>query len=222
MPPRIVDLSYPLAPSTPPFPGDSPVEIEVRTTIPADLPPGTPGHMNTSNLRTSLHTGTHMDAFFHFYHDGAPDRSDPAGTPASAQALLLDLSTKQPKEEITATDLAPHRQALSRTPKVILNTGWAQNWGNASYFTHYPALTGDAARFLVDCGIELIGIDTPSVDYSPNDAHFVLLGNQVLIVENLTNLDQIGQPLFQFAALPLKITGRDGSPVRAIAITGET
>ena len=218
MQPRIVDLSYPLAPSTPPFPGDSPVEIEVRTSIPASLPPGTPGHMNTSNLRTSLHAGTHMDAFFHFYHDGMKIDQIPLAQ-CIGPALLLDLSTEQAKEEITADDLLPHRQAISRTPKLILNTGWAQNWENACYFTQYPALTGDAARFLVDCGIELIGIDTPSVDYSPNDAHFVLLGHEVLIVENLTNLDQIGQPNFQFVAMPLKITGRDGSPVRAIAIT---
>lgn len=221
MRPRIVDLSYPLDPSTPPFPGDSPVEIEVRTSIPASLPLGTPGLMNTSNLRTSLHTGTHMDSFFHFYRDGATIDQIPLAQ-CIGPALLLDLSTKQAKEEISADDLAPHRQAISRTPKVILNTGWARNWGNTHYFTHYPALTGDAARLLVKCGIELFGIDTPSVDYSPNDAHFVLLGHEVLIVENLTNLDKIGQPHFQFVALPLKISGRDGSPVRAIAITEET
>ena len=217
---NIVDLSYPLASSTPPFPGDSPVEIEVRTTIPAHLPPGTPGHMNTSNVCSSLHTGTHMDAFFHFYHDGATIDQIPLEQ-CIGPALLLDLSTKQAKEEISADDLAPHREAISRTPKLILNSGWAQNWGKARYFTDYPSLTEDAARFLVDCAIELIGIDTPSVDYSPNDAHFVLLGQGVLIVENLTNLDQIGHPLFEFAALPLKITGRDGSPVRAVAIIDE-
>lgn len=218
---KIVDLSYPLAPSTPPFPGDSPVEIEVRTSIPADLPPGTPGHMNTSNLRTSLHTGTHMDAFFHFYQDAATIDQIPLAQ-CIGPALLIDLSTKQAKEEITANDLAPHRQAISCTPKVILNTGWSQNWGKANYFSDYPVLTAAAARFLVDCGIELIGIDTPSVDYSPNDAHFVLLGHEILIIENLTNLEQIGKPHFQFVALPLKITGRDGSPVRAIAIIEET
>ena len=175
--------------------------------------------MNTSNVRSSLHTGTHMDAFFHFYHDGATIDQIPLEQ-CIGPALLLDLSTKQAKEEISADDLAPHREAISHTPKLILNTGWAQNWGKTRYFTDYPSLTEDAARFLVDRGIELIGIDTPSVDYSPNDAHFVLLGNDVLIVENLTNLDQIGQSLFEFAALPLRITGRDGSPVRAIAITG--
>ena len=218
---RIIDLSYPLAPSTPPFPGDSPVAVEVQTTIPAGIPPGTPGYMNTSALRTSLHTGTHMDAFFHFYHGRSTIDQIPLQQ-CLGPALLLDLSKRRAREVIAEEDLAPHRQAIYRTPKVILNTGWSQNWGNSLYFTEYPALTASAARFLVDCGTELVGVDTPSVDYAPNDAHFILLGNEVLIVENLTNLDQIGQPLFDFAALPLKITGRDGSPVRAIAIAGET
>ena len=218
---KIFDLSYPLAPSTPPFPGDPPVEIKVQMSIPADLPPGTPGYLNTSTVRASLHTGTHMDAFFHFYHGRQTIDQIPLAQ-CMGPALLLDLSHRQSKDEIAENDLAPHRQAISRAPKVVLNTGWAQNWGQALYFTEYPALTGNAARFLVDCGIELIGIDTPSIDYPPNDAHFVLLGHDVLIVENLTNLDQIGQSLFEFAALPLKITGRDGSPVRAIAIAGNT
>ncbi len=220
MPRRTIDLSHPLDQSTPPFPGDDPVEVTVKTSIPADLPPGTPGHLNTSLLRASLHTGTHMDAFFHFYHGRATIEQIPLGQ-CMGPALLVDLAHKRAKEEITEDDLAPLRDSLSRTPKVVLNTGWAQYWGQPLYFTGYPALTGAAARFLVDCGIELVGVDTPSVDYSPNDAHFVLLGNDVLIVENLTNLDQIGQPLFEFTALPLKITGRDGSPVRAIAVVEE-
>ena len=220
MPRRTVDLSHPLDQSTPPFPGDDPVEVKVKTSIPADLPPGTPGYLNTSILRVSLHTGTHMDAFFHFYHGRATIEQIPLAQ-CMGTALLVDFSHKRAKEDITKDDLAPLRESLSRTPKVLLNTGWAQYWGQPLYFTDYPALTGAAARFLVDCGIELVGVDTPSVDYSPNDAHFVLLGNDVLIVENLTNLDQIGQSLFEFTALPLKITGRDGSPVRAIAVVEE-
>ena len=218
---RIVDLSYPLDQSTPPFPGDAPVEITVQMSIPAALSPGTPGYLNTSIVRASLHTGTHMDAFFHFYNDRATIDRIPLAQ-CIGPALLLDLAYKRSEEEITEDALAPYRELLSRTPKVILNTGWAQNWGKALYFTEYPALTGNAARFLVDCGVELVGVDTPSVDYPPNDAHLVLLGNDVLIVENLTNLDQIGRPLFDFTALPLKITGRDGSPVRAIAVVEES
>ncbi len=218
---RIVDLSYPLDQSTPPFPGDAPVEITVQMSIPADHPPGTPGYLNTSIVRASLHTGTHMDAFFHFYNDRATIDRIPLAQ-CIGPALLLDLAYKRSEEKITEDDLAPYRELFSRTPKVILNTGWAQNWGKALYFTEYPALTGNAARLLVDCGVELVGVDTPSVDYPPNDAHLVLLGNDVLIVENLTNLDQIGRPLFDFTALPLKITGRDGSPVRAIAVVEES
>ena len=218
---RIVDLSYPLDQSTPPFPGDAPVEITVQMSIPVDLAPGTPGYLNTSVVRASLHTGTHMDAFFHFYHGRLTIDRIPLAQ-CMGPALLLDLSHKRAKEEITEDDLAPCQELISRTPKVILNTGWAQNWGKALYFTDYPALTGNAARFLVECGVELIGVDTPSVDYSPNDAHFVLLGNDVLIVENMTNLDQVGHSLFDFTALPLNITGRDGSPARAIAVVDES
>ena len=220
MPRRAVDLSHSLDQSTPPFPGDDSVEVTVKTSIPADHPPGTPGYLNTSVLRVSLHTGTHMDAFFHFYRGRATIEQIPLAQ-CMGPALLVDLSHKRAKENITEDDLAPFREALSCTPKVILYTGWAQYWGQPLYFTDYPALTRGAAQFLVDRGIELVGVDTPSVDYSPNDAHFVLLGNDVLIVENLANLDQIGQPQFELTALPLKITGRDGSPVRAIAVVEE-
>ena len=64
----------------------------------------------------------------------------------------------------------------------------------------------------------LIGVDTPSVDRPPFEAHLAILGAGALIVENLTNLDAIGPEVFQLIATPLKILGRDGSPVRAVAI----
>ena len=75
-------------------------------------------------------------------------------------------------------------------------------------------ITGPAARLLVDCGVQLVGVDTPSVDRSPFEAHLALLGNDVLIVENLTNLDAIPGENFELVAVPLAILGRDGSPVR--------
>lgn len=79
-------------------------------------------------------------------------------------------------------------------------------------------ISGPAARLIVDCGVQLVGVDTPSVDRPPFDAHLALLGNDVLIVENLANLDAITAEVFQLAALPLALVGRDGSPVRAIAL----
>ncbi len=66
--------------------------------------------------------------------------------------------------------------------------------------------------------MQLVGVDTTSVDHPPFEAHLALLGAGVLIVENLTNLDALPSDVFQFIATPLKIRGRDGSPVRAIAL----
>ena len=82
-------------------------------------------------------------------------------------------------------------------------------------------LTAAAAQLIVDCKVRLIGVDFPSVDRPPHPAHLVLLGHDVLIVENLTNLAAIGDNAFNFSAIPLAIAGRDGSPVRAFAKIAE-
>ena len=78
-------------------------------------------------------------------------------------------------------------------------------------------LSADGAEFLVQTGIDLVGVDFPSVDRPPHAAHLVLLGRSVLIVENLTNLAALDRISFEFSAIPLAIIGRDGSPVRAFA-----
>jgi kynurenine formamidase len=99
-----------------------------------------------------------------------------------------------------------------------LQTGWSKHWDSPSYFTDHPTLAADAAQFLVECGVQLTAVDMPSVDRAPYPAHRILLGAGVLIVENLTNLDVIGASEFQLIVLPLKLVGRDGSPVRAVAV----
>ena len=213
----IIDLSYPLDAATPPFPGDPPAEIVVQATIPAEHPIGVPGAMNVSRLHTGLHVGTHMDAPFHFYRGGRTI-DQVLLTQAVGPAVLVNLGRKAAKAEITVEELLPHEAAITQTRRLILNTGWASHWGQPDYFTDFPVISAAAAQLLVDWGVILVGIDTPSVDTHPYPVHFALLGNDRLIVENLTNLDHIQQTLFQFIALPLKITARDASPVRAVAI----
>jgi kynurenine formamidase len=134
------------------------------------------------------------------------------------RALLIDLSDIAPNAEITPEDLKPYQEQIRTIPKVVLNIGWAIHWGKDMFFTDFPVITVEAAQFLVDCGTELIGVDIPSVDKSPNESHFIILGNDTLIIENLTNLDLIEEDVFHLVALPLKITGRDGSPVRVAAV----
>ncbi len=91
----------------------------------------------------------------------------------------------------------------------------------SDYFTEYPDITTDAAEFLVECGVHLVGVETGSVDFHPNETHIVLLGNDVLIIECLTNLDKIRSERFLFSAIPLNLEGLDGSPVRAVALVDE-
>ena len=101
--------------------------------------------------------------------------------------------------------------------KVVLHTGWRETWGQDGYFADHPLISA-AAKFLVGCGVHLIGVDMPSVDQPPFDAHLKFLGSNVVIVENLANLAQIRGDVFELIALPLKLKVREASPVRAIAM----
>jgi kynurenine formamidase len=213
----IVDLSHPLGPAIPLFPGSPPVVLTALSAIPADHPTGQPGYLNVTGLSTSLHTGTHMDAPRHFYNRGQSIDQVPLDR-CLGPALRLDLSASKPREEIHPSDLVAFEDSIRRRPRLVLDTGWARHWGEERYFTDFPVLTGETARFLADCGIGLLGIDTPSLDTPPNPAHRVLLEAGVLLLENLTNLDRIGRDEFHLIALPLGIVGAEASPVRAVAV----
>lgn len=211
---RLIDLSHPITAEMPVFPGDRPVEIVVSdaTTSP---PASDRRHMNGSRLHTSVHTGTHMDAPFHFVHEG--DRIDQVDLDRCVgPALRINLPATV--REIEVKHLAEWDNKLRVAHRVVFNTGWHHRWGQPNYFTEHPVITGAAAKYLVDHGVVLVGVDTPSVDRPPYDAHLTLLGAGLLIVENLTNLDAIPGDVFELVATPLRITGRDGSPVRAVAI----
>jgi kynurenine formamidase len=88
------------------------------------------------------------------------------------------------------------------------------------FLEDWPGLSGEAAKYLVGKGVSLVGCDTLAIDAAvstENPAHYALLGSEVYIVENLKNLDRL-PPFCLFLALPLKIRGGSGSPVRAVAL----
>jgi kynurenine formamidase len=211
---RVIDLSHPLEASTPPFPGDPAVEITVFDSTERD---DGQFHVNASRIATSLHCGTHMDAPFHFFGDGKT-MEHVALESCFGPATLVRLEGELDDGVIHPRHLEPNEESLVETRRVILDTGWHRRWKSDNYFTEHPVLTGETARYLVERGVLLIGVDFPSVDREPFPAHLELLGSGVLIVENLTRLDEIAAPRFDFHAAPLKIVGRDGSPVRAFAI----
>jgi arylformamidase len=204
---RIVDLSQPVDAGTPVFPGDGPVRVTVLDQ----------GAVNLSRIDLSLHTGTHMDAPFHFF-SGAETIDQVPLERCMGPARLIDLRGLAAETGIRREHLVTCPEPLLRAHAAILHTGWSKQWGAPRYFTDHPCLTADAAQYLVDCGVQLVGVDMPSVDRAPYPAHQILLRAGVPVVENLTNLDAIGAGPFRIVVLPLKLAGRDGSPVRAVAI----
>ncbi|MBI2192261.1 MAG: cyclase family protein [Planctomycetes bacterium] len=212
----ILDLSHGLDGRTPPFPGDPPIEITVVDSTARAAPPGQRS-LNVSRIALSIHLGTHMDAPFHFYGDGLTIDRVPLEQ-CLGPAVLIDLARPTCDPEIQERHLEGHERRIREAGKVILRTGWDRRWGDPAYFREHPVITCQAARRLIEWGAHLVGVDTPSVDRPPYEAHLELLGHGAVILENLTGLDRIGSEVFQLAALPLRILGRDGSPVRAIAV----
>ncbi len=107
--------------------------------------------------------------------------------------------------------------------RLLLRTDWHKTYGTSQYRDALPRISAELAKWLVDRGVTMIGVEPPSVaDVNQidelTDVHEILLRGNVLIVEGLANLDQLTHEFVEFIALPLKISGGDGSPVRAIAI----
>jgi arylformamidase len=212
--PRIIDLTQPISPEMPVLPNYAPPEV---TVFAATAGPPVPGRLsiNSSRLAIGLHTGTHVDAPFHFIHDGRRIEQVPLEQ-CVGPALLLDLGELSPRAPIGPEAFTPHAAALRELGKVVLNTRWHRRWGRPGYFTEHPDILPAAGEFLVECGVHLIGVDFPSVDLPPHPTHVVLLGSGMVIVENLTRLEEIGADRFHLAAFPLPLVGRDGCPVRAV------
>jgi kynurenine formamidase len=133
-------------------------------------------------------------------------------------AVLADLRRVAKGGVIEKSHLKRYYVKIKRARKLVINTGWSKAWGKPEYFNRHPVMTAEAAEFLVDSGVQLVGIDTPSVDRPPFPAHTPLLTHDVVIVENLAKLNGIRNEVFELIVLPLKITAREASPVRAIAV----
>lgn len=219
---RLIDLSHPLDRTTPPWPGNPGVDVEVITAIPADwgperrAPEGEPASFNTTAFRMCHHTGTHMDSPAHIYN-GVPTIEQVPLEHCIGPAALVDVSHVGTRGEIKPSDLESSRDAIAATRKVVIRTGWSSRWGDDNYFDDYPVLTESAAEWLIERRVHLVGVDTPSPDREPHAIHYLLLASHAVIVENLTRLDTIGHRVFELIVVPLALRGLEASPVRALA-----
>ncbi|KAI0753451.1 putative cyclase [Daedaleopsis nitida] len=184
---------------------------------------------NVHALTLGTHTGTHLDAPYHFFTDGATvDRLD-LTLLAAAPAVVADVRHRGAHERISWEDLTDAANEVTRRKArvLLLCTGWSRNWAQLNYSDH-PYLDSEAARKLLGMGVRVIGLDTLSPDeVTPEregaDVHRIVLGSGGIIVENMARLDALldcGWKNVTVSLLPLNLDGCDGSPLRAVAWEG--
>ncbi len=209
---RLIDISHPLTDGQPCFPGDPVPRIKPFSSL-------AEAGYNTTRFAMGTHQGTHLDAPFHFFRDGITVDKIPLDT-LYGPAEFVDLAPGGElgkSATISRQMLQAHSQSFHDGARVVYRTGWDQYIGRNEFYQSFPSLTPEAAQWMVDQGIQLLGMDTPSPAEDFEEVHKILLGAGVVIVEALANLASLPQQ-FTLAAFPLKFKGRDGSPVRAVAI----
>jgi arylformamidase len=203
----IYDITAPLSPALPVYPGDP----EVIITSIAQLRRGDAA--NVSRLVLSSHTGTHLDAPRHFFEEGiAIDDLDLQLLIGPARVCAFSHVTTH----LTADDLRP--LGLIGVQRLLLQTPNTALWEKAGFQANYIALTESAAHLLVEMGVRLVGIDYLSVDaFERQDfpVHRILLGAGVVILEGL-DLRTVPPGDYELLALPLLLAQGDGAPARAI------
>ena len=178
--------------------------------------------INATQFTLITHIGTHVDAPLHFIKGGRTIDSYPVST-FFRPGVVMDV-TKDPLQPITASDLSHASPKPNSEDILLLRTGYGAKFGSESYFDH-PYLAEDAAEWIVNQGISIVGIDAVTVDLPyplrpqpfSYPVHHILLGQNVLIIENLADpISLIGKRV-TVACFPIKIRGADGAQARVVA-----
>jgi arylformamidase len=173
-------------------------------------------------INTLTHTGTHMDAPFHFLEDGATvDQIPPEKLVGTA--AVLDLR-RELSGTIVEPDLVKRHWPKSFQPEIVLfETGWShQRAPSRKYLYEFPGLSPETARWVADQGVQGVGTDTLGIDPYANaqfEAHKVFLGRGIWILEALDHLDSLVEERpYTLVAGPLKIAGGSGAMARVLAL----
>ncbi|GJE94652.1 cyclase family protein [Phanerochaete sordida] len=176
------------------------------------------------SLSLATHTGTHVDAPYHFFADGARIDKLDLGLLTAAPAVVADLRAKGPRAKITWDDLAPYAPRMHRGVALVLCTGWSARWGLKDYTAH-PYLDPAVADKLLATGVRVVACDMMSPDLVTDEEgdcglfHRAWLGKGAIIVENLNGVDKllaVDKERLRVSFTPLNIVDSDGSPVRAV------
>lgn len=206
---KIYDISVPLSNSSPIWPGDPGIKIEKTL----DLTKGDPA--NVSTISMGSHTGTHLDPPAHFIQGGKTVDQIPLDV-LMGKAYVHYLPVEK---RIEVKDLKP--LSWKGIERVLFKTrNSLECWKDEIFHTDFVHLSEDAAEYLVEKGIKLVGIDYLSVEAfgsSSFPVHHILLGNEIIPLEGL-NLSEVDPGEYELICLPIKIKEGDGAPARAILV----
>jgi len=212
---KVIDLTLTISEKIPTFPGSPQPNFINWESIEKD------GY-NLELLFLSTHTGTHLDAPYHFVKKG--QKIDQIMTKRLVTEAILIKIRKGPDQAITKSDIQKFENKFGKIDDgstVIFHTGWQKNLNKKSYFLQNPGLAVSAAKYLASKKINLVGIDSPSIDLGKDEkfsVHHVLTKEGILIAENLANLEKINSEKFHLIVAPLKLKNATGSPIRAMAL----
>lgn len=232
---RIVDLTHPYDANTIYWPTDT-TGFRLEELARGETDGG--WFYSAYRFCTAEHGGTHMDAPVHFSAEGQSVDQVPLER-LVGPAVVVDVSRQadaDPDYRLTPEDLADHEAEHGTIPGdalVLLRTGWSQRWGNVRAYLgddtpgdasrlSFPSFGEEAVRWLIDRRkVAVLGVDTASIDYGRSTdfmVHRVAAEHQIVGLENLTGLDELPPTGATVIALPMKIAGASGGPVRVIAL----
>jgi len=206
---RIYDLSVPIKTGGLVYPGNPEISVELQQAVAKGA------SANVSLIRFGSHTGTHADASRHFFDDGQPVDQIPLERligPAILIAFPDDVRS------VTAENLKSRK--LEGQKRVLIRTRNSALLSQQQFVPDYTFLAPDGAQYLVDIGVELVGVDYLSIEKfhsGHHKTHKTLLARSVVIVEGL-NFSAPPPGQYQFICLPLRLEGCDGAPARAVLI----
>jgi arylformamidase len=203
---KLIDITVPLDSNLPVYPGNTPFTLEpIKRIARGDS-------SNVSTLHMSAHAGTHVDAPRHFLDDGGGVDALPIEL-LCGRARVVEITSRRGlgPDDLSESD-------LSEDIRLLIKTHNSRLWGSAEFRSDYIGMTEAGARYLVERGVKVLGVDYLSVEEFKTPgapAHHVLLGGGTIVIEGL-NLRDVEPGTYDLFCLPLRIVGADGAPARVV------
>ena len=208
----IFDLTHPITPHMPVYPGDPVVAFGIHASHDDD------GY-SVHRLEMGTHTGTHIDAPRHALRDGMTVDSSYILDACTGTASVIDARNHIADGEIQPEVLDRLDASGTQASRILLISGWSDMYGRDGFYSGFPGISRELAILLTERSITLLGVDTPSLNAAnDDDIHRILLTSGIVVCECLAHPGRIGERDVFFSAAPLRLSELDGSPVRAYAV----